>query len=68
MKYIELGVFTQVMIYRSLLLGLAEACTGGFVAEILALHRLDGKAQLSKEVSTVPAAMHRLVSVRWNKR
>ena len=43
--------FVQVMMYRSLLLGLADACDAECGAEILALHRLDGKAQLSKEVS-----------------
>lgn len=49
----------QVMLYRSLLLGLADACDAECGSEILALHRLDGKAQLSKEVSH---AVHRGVA------
>lgn len=57
----KLGVLLQVMIYRRLVLGLAEACTGDSVVEILALHRLDGKAQLSKEVSRRPPATHHLI-------
>ncbi|KAK9909719.1 hypothetical protein WJX75_006580 [Coccomyxa subellipsoidea] len=40
----------QVMLYRSLLQGLTDACDAELGSEILALHRLDGKAQLSKEV------------------
>ncbi len=56
-----MGVLLQVMMYRSLLLGLTKACTGESVAEILALHRLDGKAQLSKEVSRLPPATHHLI-------
>lgn len=42
----------QVMLYRSLLQGLTDACDAELGSEILALHRLDGKAQLSKEVSS----------------
>lgn len=41
----------QVMLYRSLLMGLAEASEGALAAEILQLHKLDGKAQLGKEAS-----------------
>ncbi len=48
-----------MMLYRSLLLGLADACDAECGSEILALHRLDGKAQLSKEVSH---AVHRGVA------
>ena len=40
------------MLYRSLLQGLTDACDAELGSEILALHRLDGKAQLSKEVSS----------------
>lgn len=43
----------QVMIYQRLLQGLADACDAEYSVELLALHRLDGKVQLSKEVSTL---------------